>query len=251
MADRVAGVKVEAPPIDPPATPDKRGVAQLGIGFCIALAAMLFFAFLADRIYNQEAFALDTFANPFLHSIASPTLDLVMNAITTLGAVQGVGVALIVAIALLLYRNLRAEALFLLVAIGGSVALNGTLKLVVERPRPPLPWAHVLPDYSFPSGHSMNSFVFYLAIAIIVWVTFGRRAGAIAVAVGLLIAFAVGFSRVYLGYHYPSDVIGGYAAGLAWLFIVALAFETIPRGWSKTPWGRRSADRRRSQPRAT
>jgi membrane-associated phospholipid phosphatase len=251
MVDRVAGVKVEAPPIEPPATPDKHGVALLAIGFFVALASMLFFAIIADRIYNQEAFALDTFANPFLHSVASPTLDFVMNGITSLGSVPVVGLLLVIAIVVLLYRRMRAEALFLLVAIGGSVALNGTLKLVVERPRPALPWAHVLPDYSFPSGHSMNSFVFYLAIAIIVWVIFGRRAGSIAVAVGLLIAFAVGFSRVYLGYHYPSDVIGGYAAGLAWLFMVALAFETLPRGWARTPWGQRSADRRRSQPPAT
>ena len=51
------------------------------------------------------------------------------------------------------------------------------MKVVVERPRPALPWAHVLPDYSFPSGHTMNSLVFYLAVALIVWAIYGRRAG--------------------------------------------------------------------------
>jgi undecaprenyl-diphosphatase len=119
------------------------------------------------------------------------------------------------------------------VAIGGSVALNGTLKVVVERPRPVLPWAHVLPDYSFPSGHTMNSLVFYLAIALVVWATYGKRPGALAVVLALAIAVAIGFSRIYLGYHYLSDVVAGLAAGIAWLLVVALAFETIPRSWAR------------------
>jgi undecaprenyl-diphosphatase len=133
----------------------------------------------------------------------------------------------------LLVRGHRAEALFVAVAIGGSVALNGTLKVVVERPRPVLPWAHVLPDYSFPSGHTMNSLVFYLAIALVVWATYGKRPGALAVVLALAIAVAIGFSRIYLGYHYLSDVVAGLAAGIAWLLVVALAFETIPRSWAR------------------
>ena len=204
---------------------------------------MLVFAFLADAIYDQEAFALDTFANPFLHSISSPLLDAVMNGITSLGSVPIVGLLFVLAVVVLLTRGLRAEALFLAAAIGGSVALNGTMKVIVSRPRPALPWANVLPDYSFPSGHSMNALVFYLAIALIVWARDGRRAGGVAVAVALVIAIAVGFSRVYLGYHYFSDVIGGFAAGLAWLFIVALAFETIPRTWARRPWAKRRSSR--------
>ena len=221
------------PPIEPPKTPDERGVAVLAAGFCVALVAMLIFAFLADRIYDQEAFALDAIANPFLHAISSPILDAVMNDITSLGSVPVVGALFALAVGILLYRGHPSRALFLVAAIGGSVALNGVLKLVVHRPRPALPWAHVLPDYSFPSGHSMNSLVFYLAVALILWVTYGRRAGWLAVAVALVIVAAVGFSRIYLGDHYLSDVIGGFAAGLTWLFVVALAFETIPRTWAR------------------
>ena len=233
------------PAVVPPTTPSERGVAELGIGFGIALVALVVFGFLADRIYTQETFALDAFANPFLHSISSPWLDAVMNGFTDLGSAPGVGLVLAVAVGLLLGRGQRAKALFLAAAVGGSVALNGILKLVVERPRPVLPWAHVLPDYSFPSGHTMNSLVFYLAIALIVWVTYGRRAGVAAVAIAVAIAGAVGFSRIYLGYHYVSDVVGGFAAGLAWLFVVAVAFETIPRTWARRPWSRPRSRRAR------
>ena len=227
-----AAGSIDAPPVDPPSTPDKLGVVQLAVGFCVALGAMLAFALIAINITNQEAVALDTFANPFLHSIASPVLDGVMNAITSLGSGRSWGSCSCSWPARSWFRGHRAEALFLAVAIGGSVALNGTLKVVVERPRPVLPWAHVLPDYSFPSGHTMNSLVFYLAIALIVWATYGRRPGAPAVVLALVIAVAIGFSRIYLGYHYLSDVVAGLAAGIAWLLVVALAFETIPRSWA-------------------
>ena len=210
----------------------------------MALIALSSFAFVADRIYGRDTSALDTAANPFLHSIASPGLDLVMTGITNLGSIPVVAFLFIVAEALLLYSGYRARALFLAVAIGGSVALNNTLKAVVHRPRPVLPWAHVLPDFSFPSGHTMNTVVFYLAIAVIVWVTFGRRAGILAVGVALIVSVAVGFSRIYLGYHYLTDVVGGFAAGIGWLLTVALAFEMGPRTWAGRPWVNRPARHR-------
>ena len=235
------GARASPPPIVPPAAPDKRGVAVLAIGFVLALVALLVFAFLADRIYDQEAFALDALANPFLHAISSPTLDAVMTGITNLGSIQVIGGLFVIVEIVLLRQGDRAKALFLAAAIGGSVALNGTLKVVVQRPRPELAWANVLPDYSFPSGHTMNSLVFYLAIALLIWVTYGRRAGSVAVVIALLVAVAIGSSRIYLGYHYLSDVIGGFAAGLGWLLIVALAFDTVPRTWARRPWVRRSA----------
>ncbi|HEY4189417.1 MAG TPA: phosphatase PAP2 family protein [Candidatus Limnocylindrales bacterium] len=238
-----AAPKIDAPPIKKPKTPDKVGVTELIVGFVMALVAMLAFAVLADQIYNKEASVLDQVANPFLHAISSPALDLVMNGITTLGSVPFVAALFIGSVVFFVYHGYRAEALFLAAAIGGSVLLDSLLKVFVERPRPALPWAHVLPDYSFPSGHSMNSLVFYLAIALIVRTVYGPRAGSIAVPIALLIAIAVGLSRIYLGYHYLSDVVGGFAAGLAWLFIVAIAFEAIPRTWAKRPWAKRARSR--------
>ena len=243
MTEKKVDRTIKAPPIDPPATPDKRGVTELAVGFVMALVATLAFGVLANGVYLQEKFALDVYANPFLHAISSPALDLVMNGITTLGSVPFVAVVFVVVTVFLLYRRYRAEALFLAAAILGSVALNSVLKLFIQRPRPQLPWAQVPLDYSFPSGHSMDSLVFYLAIALIIWARVKAPAGSIAVIVALVIAISVGFSRIYLGYHYFSDVVGGYAAGLAWLLVVALVFETIPRAWVRRPWARRPTRR--------
>ena len=189
----------------------------------MALVAMLVFAVLADQIYNQEAFVLDTVANPFLHAISSPALDVVMNGDhdARVGPVRRRPVRSAPWSFFVYHGDTARGALPRRQRSAAASLLDGLLKIFVHRPRPALPWAHVLPDYSFPSGHSMNSLVFYLAIALIVRTIYGPRAGSIAVPLALLIAIAVGLSRIYLGYHYLSDVVGGFAAGLAWLFIVA------------------------------
>ena len=91
----------------------------------------------------------------------------------------------------------------------------------------------MLPDYSFPSGHTMNALVFYAALALIAWSIAGRRAGLIALALAALITFGVGVSRIYLGVHYLTDVVGGVLAGLAWLLVAGTALRARPawRRW--------------------
>ena len=220
---------VDPPELAAPVTPDRRGLTELAVGFGLALAGLVVFALLAANLYDQEAVALDTFVNPFLHSISSPALDAVMNAITALGSAPILVTVTVLAVVLLLSRGRRARALFVVTAIAGSVALNGTLKVAVERPRPVLAWSRVLPDFSFPSGHTMNALVLYLALALIIWVSFGSRIGVASFVAAIVLSLLVGFSRLYLGYHYLSDVVGGFAAGIAWLLVVALAFEIGPR----------------------
>jgi undecaprenyl-diphosphatase len=102
------------------------------------------------------------------------------------------------------------------------------MKVLLQRPRPALPWATVLPDYSFPSGHTMNAFVFYCALALIAWSIAGRRVGLAAIATAVLMAFGVGVSRIYLGYHYLTDVVGGVLAGIAWLLVAGAALRARP-----------------------
>jgi undecaprenyl-diphosphatase len=108
------------------------------------------------------------------------------------------------------------------------------MKVLFERPRPQLDYARVLPDYSFPSGHTMNALTFYIALALIVWSVFGRRTGLLALAIAVALAIGVGASRIYLGYHYFTDVVGGVFAGVAWLIVVGAAFRARPSWWS---WG--------------
>jgi len=107
------------------------------------------------------------------------------------------------------------------------------MKFVFNRPRPQLPWAQVLPDPSFPSGHTMNSVVFYVAFAVVLWSVRGRRTGVAALVIGIALSLVIGVSRIYLGYHYFTDVAAGLLAGTAWLAVVAAAFGAGPlsRRW--------------------
>ena len=208
----------------------KSATRRIVAGFVAILLCLIVLGILAATIREHGLNDLDAAATPFLHGLASPPLDAFMNGATFIGS-DPVLVALFIAAVLVLIRLGRPwrEWLFLTVALGGSVILNGTMKLFFQRPRPTLPYAILLPDYSFPSGHAMNSFVFYLSIALLIWIIVGRGAGLIAGAVALLVAATVGISRVYLGDHYATDVIGGYTAGLLWLLLIAAIFELGPR----------------------
>ncbi len=216
-------------------------LARLAIGFIALFACLLGLGRLADEIHEKEAIALDAVANPFLHNFASPQLDAVMSLGTYLGTSPVIPVLATVAVAVLVAVRRVREALFLVTAIAGSFAINTALKLFFERPRPQLAWAHVIPEYSFPSGHAENGLTFYLALAIIIWALVGRRTGAVAVLVAVVLALFIGTSRIYFGYHYLSDVLGGYLAALCWLLVVGIAFGALPlfRSWRRGSAGER------------
>ena len=198
------------------------------VGFAALVACLIVLGSLAEGIRDQEVFFLDTRATPFLHALASPGLDVVMNAATFAGSTWSIPVLFIAAIAFLLSARRPGAALFLAVASGGSLLLNGLMKVFFQRPRPQLPWAQVLPDYSFPSGHTMNSMAFTVALAIVIWSIHGRRVGLAALALAIGLSVLIGVSRIYLGEHYLTDVVGGALAGTIWLLIVAAAFRTRP-----------------------
>lgn len=242
-----AGTKTEAGPLGrvDPAHPAPAGTVQrppLGlatmtivVGLAGLVAVLVVFGFLAEAIRAQDVFLLDTWANPFLHSIESPGLDAIMNTFTTIGTSWVIAPIFMVTLVVLARRHRYGDAAFLAVATLGGVAIEWTMKIFFARPRPQLAWARIQPDYSFPSGHTMNSTVFYVALALLIWSVFGRRAGLVAMAVAVLLTIGVGVSRVYLGYHYVTDVVGGVLAGTAWLMVVGYSFRLRPTWWS---WGR-------------
>jgi membrane-associated phospholipid phosphatase len=231
-------------PATPPPAPEL-GLATITVvaGFAVLVASLFVLGSIAEGIRSQEVFALDTWATPFLHGIASPGLDTFMNFLTDLGSILVIPPLFVLVAGWLLWRRRLRASLFLGVASLGSLVLQGTMKLFFARPRPLLPWAQVLPDFSFPSGHTMNGVVFYGAVALILWSVYGRRVGLVAVVVATIIALGVGTSRIYLGYHYLTDVVGGILAGLAWLVVVGAAFRARPtwRRWRASRLARSSS----------
>ena len=139
------------------------------------------------------------------------------------------GVAVVLAVVFFV-RGLRRLALFVAVAVLGGSLLDGAAKVAAGRHRPvldhPVATAHGL---SFPSGHALGSMVGVGTLLVVFLAYLGRRARAAAVSIGVLVVLAVGFSRVALGVHYVSDVLGGWILGVAWLLAVTAAFATWRR----------------------
>lgn len=196
------------------------------LGFVTLAGCLFLLGTLAEAIRGDERVALDAVASPFLHALASPGLDTVMWSATFVGSNPFLIVLCVVATALLLRRDRPGSALFLDIATGGSLLLNELMKQFFQRPRPQLPWSQVTTDFSFPSGHTMNSTAVYVALAVIVWSLAGRRRGGMALAAAIALATLIGISRIYLGYHYFSDVVGGALASISWLLIALGAFRT-------------------------
>lgn len=137
---------------------------------------------------------------------------------TSLGSFAVLGTVTFAAVAYLLFTRARAAALLVLVAVLGGAAINSLLKLQFERPRPDLfvPAAKVF-TASFPSGHAALSAITYLTLAALLGrMTDSRRLRYYYMSVAFALMCLIGASRVYLGVHYPTDVVAGWCFGSAW-----------------------------------
>lgn len=201
-------------------------LALLGIlGFC---GGVWLFIALADEVLEGETQSVDEAILLALRNPADLADPLGPAWIEELGrdftALGGVGVLLFISLVaigyLLLDRRFRA-ALFTAVAVSGGQLLSTVMKIGYARPRPDLvPHGAIVYTASFPSGHAMMSAVTYLTLAAL----FGRvqpepRLKAYFLFVAALLTLLVGISRVYLGVHWPTDVLAGWTAGAAWALL--------------------------------
>ncbi len=203
-----------------PQNPVARGIKPL-FTLTSVLAPLILFGLLAEDVATRESFGFDTPLLLRLHAHATPLFDSLMLALTWMGGVRLLAFSAFV-IALLAWRKLRVQAAFLLSAMVGTSLLNISMKAAFQRARPNL-WLSLTPehDYGFPSGHSMLSCTFVLATLVLVWKSDGSSALKwAATALGLLFIAGVGLSRLYLGVHYPSDVLAGWSLSLAWVALL-------------------------------
>lgn len=194
-------------------------------GLLIAALALWGFAEIADEVLERETQAFDRGILLALKHLHTRLLDRVMVAITFLGE-PSVLLGLCLALGIwLLRRRQRSEATTLAIASLGAISLNFVLKDLFARARPTL-WQRVVDVslYSFPSGHAMISLVVYGMVGYLLATRF-KRWSALIVSLTILLIVIIGLSRLYLGVHWPTDVIAGYAAGLVWLVACILSLE--------------------------
>lgn len=198
---------------------------RLVAGLTLSVVTLISFGIVADSVFEGELDRFDSGIRAFYQMFASPVVTSAMIFFTYLGSVYGiVGLLALVVIYLFLKGEKRAAAL-LTITMSGEAILGIVLKLSFQRPRPQAFFGFSPPDsYSFPSGHAFASLCFF---GVLGWISASHLKSNVSVAVSWLFAgliiFAIGSSRIYLGVHYPSDILAGYLAGIVWLSAVYAA----------------------------
>lgn len=199
---------------------------KIAAGLGIAAAASLLFGGLAIAVMNGTLAGFDLAVRNTVHSWSTPILTRAMLGITRLGSWSFLVTLGLLAAFLLARRGRVRAAVILAISAFGAELFDQALKALFRRPRPEAFFGMSPANYSFPSGHSVESCCFYGVLAAIVAVNArsqGERIGIWVMA--SLITLAVGISRIYLGVHYPTDVLGGYTAAVVWVSIVWTVYQ--------------------------
>jgi undecaprenyl-diphosphatase len=182
------------------------------------------FILLASHVWNQgKGFVWDIPVLQGVHQTARPILDTIALAVTPLGIGWGTVPVLTILGAILVYQRNWRSLLYLLVTPVGSFLLNRTLKLYFHRERPHL-WEVFSPDlsYAFPSGHTMASASCAIVLIVLAWHTRWRW---VVFTLASLFVLTIGWTRIYLGMHYPSDVLAGWLLAIAWSVFTLLIIQ--------------------------
>lgn len=190
---------------------------KIVIIYAVFIGLAFLFTSLAEEVMETETLAFDAAVLNQIHQWASPELDSLILFITSLAGGYFIAILTLILAAAFYLRREIYNSVYILLTLGGTLVLNLGLKLFFKRTRPDL-WSLLVVEksYSFPSGHAMISMA--LALALIV-LSFYSRARWAAIVSGILYVLAVGFSRLYLGVHYPTDILGGWIMSAVWVFL--------------------------------
>jgi undecaprenyl-diphosphatase len=205
---------------------------HLTIGLLLSVVALWIFAGIAEDVVHHDPITqFDMEVARALHAHDSPAILTIATTLTLAGSPMVIVPLALVVGAMLIRRRQWVFLTGWLTALAGGAALDGALKVLFRRPRPMWsdPWA-IAQGWSFPSGHAMGSLVAYGMIAYLAVATRRQWSVRLALIGGLsLLILAIGLTRLYLGVHYFSDVVGGYAAGAVWLATCVSACEVARR----------------------
>src|SRR3954453_10821457 len=181
----------------------------VGLGFIAAVAALLFFAWLAEEMLEGDTMVFDNAVRGFVHEHSDESLTVVMRTLTFAGSTLVISTLTAIVLAVFLIGRHWWSTVVFSVMMAGALLLNFVLKSAFARDRPTTYFDTPVPNsYSFPSGHALFSFCFYVSLG---WILTRhlqrRRTRAMVWVLCSVVVAAVGLSRIYLGVHYPSDVV--------------------------------------------
>jgi undecaprenyl-diphosphatase len=199
--------------------------AALAIGLLAAALALALFVWLGFQVRAGVPTELDLAGRTVVRSLETSALSAIMWGASVYGAPVRLSPLGVLAAAMFLYRGWRRGALLVVVTLAGAWVLDTGLKLLFARARPRAFFEYYpAPEsYSFPSGHALFAVCFFGGLAVLLTHRLRGRVAQTAVwLVAVVIILLIGGSRVYLGVHYPTDVLGGFAVGVVWVTAVAL-----------------------------
>lgn len=203
---------------------------ELGTLFVFAFAVAGFWAFaeLADEVIDGTTHNLDRDLLLLLRTqgdlddpIGPEWFEEIMRDLTAMGGVAVLTLTTVAVAIFFLLQHKFASTFYLLASVGGGILMSSVAKNFFDRPRPDLvPYGAPVHTASFPSGHSMMAAVAYLSLGVLIARTLPqRRLKVFVLALAAIVTIFVGVSRVYLGVHWPTDVLAGWLAGVAWAFV--------------------------------
>lgn len=202
----------------------------------VGVACLFAFYTFADALLHNQLRTFDDKFTTFVQGFSSPGMDAFMKSITFIGNFEFmVFPFFIVLIYFLFIKPHRWFSIKIPVVAVGSITTNLILKRIFDRPRPELDHLVEASGLSFPSGHAMFSFSFFGLLIYITWFFIKNRYIKYTLSsILLLLIILIGISRVYVGVHFPSDVLAGFSAGLFWLLISLLVITAIERRIQRT-----------------
>jgi len=202
--------------------------AFLFASLAVAVGALILFGWLAEEVMEGDTKQFDATIRNAIHNHATPLLTTVMQVFSFLGSVGWVTFFGVLVVCACLYFKRRRMAAFLAIAVIGAGTLDYVLKLTFHRPRPLAFFGTSPSSFSFPSGHALGSFCFYgILAAVLSDRAIGRTSRFFIWLASALLVGMIGLSRIYLGVHYPSDVIAGYLAGAVWVTAVTIVDKIL------------------------
>jgi len=215
---------------------NKSSALYLTLCLLALLATVWLFGAIAEDVATSEPLTIvDLRFSTWLHTHSLPALTFFLRVVTDLHALSFVGVVTVAICAYWWKKGIRDWVFVFMAAVFGGMLLNLSLKRLFLRARPQ--WDNpilTLTSYSFPSGHTMLATVFYGTLCgFLLSRSHNLRTRVFAISIPLIMVPLVGFSRIYLGVHYLSDVLGAMAEGLAWLAVCLIAAETLQRRRSR------------------
>jgi membrane protein DedA with SNARE-associated domain/membrane-associated phospholipid phosphatase len=206
---------------------------HLTVGFLISLAALWIFAAVTEDVVTHDPLTnFDLALTTWIRAHTTPLGDRIFTAVSLIGSPYAMAAVGVIGAAIIVVRRKWLELAAWVVGFMGAGVLSYILKIVIQRPRPVGAVAFLHGEsFSFPSGHALGSLVGYGMLAYVIgsnWIPTARGRFRLVIATAVLVV-AIGISRLYLGVHYFSDVVGGYAVGVLWLSVCISGLQVAER----------------------